>query len=211
MIRNTASQKVQLFAYDYSTGAPKTGDAANLTAYLKKDSGALTALTDTSATEISATNAPGWYEFDVSQGETDAVDLLFTCKSSTANVVVVGFRTTTVPANFALTSIDSSGRLDVAKAAGTAWASGAIVAGALAAAACDKIADHGRRRTQANVEASSDGDAVSLGSLYGQIQADQESALSAGTLTVYKTDGTTSLGTKTVTSDPAAEPVTGIS
>jgi hypothetical protein len=119
VIRNTASQSVQLFAYDYSTGAPKTGDAANLTAYVMKDSGALTALTDTSAAEVSATNAPGWYEFDVTQGETDAVDLLFTAKSSTANVVVVGFRTTTVPANFALFSVDSNGRVDVIKVAGT--------------------------------------------------------------------------------------------
>ncbi len=109
---------MQLFAYDYSTGGPKTGDSANLTAYVKKDSGSLTVLGDTSATEVSSTNAPGWYEFDLTQGETDAVDLVFTGKSSTANVVVVGFRTTTVPANFALASIDSSGRVDVGKVEG---------------------------------------------------------------------------------------------
>jgi hypothetical protein len=119
VIFNTGSQKVQLFAYDYSTGAPKTGDAANLTAYLKIDSGALTALTDTSATEVSSTNAPGWYEFDVTQAETNGVDLLFTGKSSTANVVVVGFRTTTVPANFGKASVDANGRVDVIKIAGT--------------------------------------------------------------------------------------------
>lgn len=112
MIRNTASQKIQVFAYDYSTGAPKTGDAANLTAYLKKDSGAITALTDTSATEVSSTNAPGWYEFDISQTETNAVDLLVTGKSSTSNVVVVGFRTATVPPNFSTLTIDASNRVD---------------------------------------------------------------------------------------------------
>ena len=42
--------KVALFAFDTTTNLPKTGDAANLTAYLSKDYGAVTALTDTSAT-----------------------------------------------------------------------------------------------------------------------------------------------------------------
>ena len=49
MKRNVASQTIELFAFDYSTGAPKTGDAANLTAYVDKDNAALTALTDTYA------------------------------------------------------------------------------------------------------------------------------------------------------------------
>lgn len=81
----------------------------------------------------------------------------------------------------------------------------------LSAAQMNKIADHVRRRTQANVEASSDGDAVSLGSLYGFIQQAQESSVSGGTLTVKKTDGSTTLGTKTIASSAAADPVTGIS
>lgn len=89
MFKNVAT-KVALFAFDYSTGAPKTGDAANLTAYVSKDYGTVTVLADTSATEMSATNAPGWYLFDVAQGETNADALLFSGKSSTSNVTVVG-------------------------------------------------------------------------------------------------------------------------
>lgn len=89
MFRNVAT-KVALFAFDYSTGAPKTGDAANLTAYVSKDYGTVTVLADTSATEMSSTNAPGWYLFDVAQGETDADALLFSGKSSTSNIVLVG-------------------------------------------------------------------------------------------------------------------------
>ena len=77
-------------------------------------------------------------------------------------------------------------------------------------AICNRIADHVRRRTQANVEASSDGDTLDLSSLYGFIQQAQESSISGTTLTVNKTDGTTSLGTKTLTSNASAEPVTGI-
>lgn len=109
MFKNTASQKIRLFAFDYSTGAPKTGDAANLTAYLSKDYGTLSALTDTSATEISSTNAPGWYVFDVSQTETNADDLQFTGKSATSNVVLVGRSVRTLPANFGALSIDTNG------------------------------------------------------------------------------------------------------
>lgn len=89
MYKNVASQKIALVAYDYSTGALKTGDAANITAYVSKDFGTVTVLTDTSATEADATNAKGVYWFDVSQAESNADDLLFTAKSSTANVQIV--------------------------------------------------------------------------------------------------------------------------
>lgn len=81
----------------------------------------------------------------------------------------------------------------------------------LAAAVANKIADHVRRRTQANVEASGDGDALDLSSEYGLIQQAQESSVSGGTMTVRKTDGATTLGTKTVTTSAGAEPITGVS
>jgi len=89
MYKNTASQKIVLFVFDYSTGAPKTGDAANLTAYVSKDDGSVTVLGDTSATELDATNAKGLYSFDVTQSETNADKLIFSGKSSTANVTMV--------------------------------------------------------------------------------------------------------------------------
>lgn len=81
---------------------------------------------------------------------------------------------------------------------------------ALSAATCNKIADHVRRRQQSNVELSSDGDALAVGSEYGFIQQAQESSIAGGTMTIKKTDGTTTLGTKTVTSG-TADPITGIS
>lgn len=86
-----------------------------------------------------------------------------------------------------------------------------LAVGDLAAAVANKIADHVRRRTQANVEASADGDAVSLGSEYGMIQSVQKQTVVGNTGTIYKTDGTTILGTKTYASDAAAERVTGVS
>lgn len=90
MFKNVASQKLIVFAFDSTTNLPKTGDAANLTAYVSKDYGAVTVLGDTSATEMDATNAKGYYLFDLTQAETNGDTLLFSAKSSTANIVVVG-------------------------------------------------------------------------------------------------------------------------
>lgn len=99
MQKNTASQKVIFFAFDATTNLPKTGDAANITGYVSKDWGTVTVLGDTSATEMDATNAKGFYMFDLTQGETNANILHFSAKSSTANVVVIGSPATiqTVP------------------------------------------------------------------------------------------------------------------
>ncbi len=80
---------------------------------------------------------------------------------------------------------------------------------ALSAAQMNKIADHVRRRTQANVKASSDGDTISKGSEYGAIQQMQKSSVSGSLLTILNPDGST-LGTLALTSDVAAEPITSI-
>jgi hypothetical protein len=111
MLKNVSGQKIVVFAFDATTGLPKSGDAANITAYVSKDWGAVTVLGDTSATEMDATNAKGLYLFDLTQAETNANTLIFSGKSSTANIVVVGRVETTVPANFQATSIDSSGNV----------------------------------------------------------------------------------------------------
>ena len=87
--RNVASQKVYVTAIDSATGRPKTGDSLNLTLYVAKDGGTLTALGDTSATEYSSTNAPGVYWFDITQSETSATCLLLTGKSSTSGVDII--------------------------------------------------------------------------------------------------------------------------
>ena len=112
MQKNTASQKIMLFAFTPADGLPKTGDAANITAYVSKDFGAVTVLGDTTATEMDATNAKGWYLFDLTQGETNGDELLFTGKSSTGGVSLVGRPVATVPAKFTTLVIDSAGLVD---------------------------------------------------------------------------------------------------
>lgn len=120
MQKNVASQKIQVFAFIPSTGLPKTGDAANITAYVSKDHGSVTVLGDTSAAEMDATNAKGVYLFDLTQSETNADELTFTAKSSTSDVSIVPRFISTNPPNFTAASIDSNGRVDVIKIAGTA-------------------------------------------------------------------------------------------
>lgn len=88
--------------------------------------------------------------------------------------------------------------------------SGGIDAAAITTAAGNKLADMSRRRTQANVEASSYGDTLDLSSAYGFIQQAQESSISGATLSVWRTDGSTLLGTKSLTSNSSAEPITGV-
>ena len=113
MQRNVSGQKIALFAFDSTTSAPKTGDAANITPYVSKDGGTVTVLATATVAELSSTNAPGMYECTLSQAETSADRLLFSGKSSTANVVVMPVQVFTRPANFSLTVINSSGAVSV--------------------------------------------------------------------------------------------------
>lgn len=105
MDRNTSGQKLTFFAFTPADGLPKTGDAANITIYVSKDDGTVTALTDTSATEIDATNDPGSYVVDLTQSETNGIKLRFSGKSSTSGVVVVPQTIYTVPAGHSTVTI----------------------------------------------------------------------------------------------------------
>jgi hypothetical protein len=89
MLRNVASQKYRVFAWDATTGLPKTGDAANISAYITKDDGTPAATNDAAPTEASSTNEKGYYDFDLTQAETNAAKVSLSPQSSTSNVVVV--------------------------------------------------------------------------------------------------------------------------
>lgn len=130
MQKNVASQKLIVFAFDATTGLPKSGDSANITAYVAKDFGAVTVLGDTTATEMDATNAKGYYLFDLTQAETNGDALLFSGKSSTSNIVVVGCPAyvQTVPAAFALVGGAAGGLAIAGSNAATTYASLTVTA-----------------------------------------------------------------------------------
>jgi hypothetical protein len=112
MIKNQASQIAVFFAFDTTTSAPKTGDAANMTPYVIKDDGTAAALATATVTEIDATNLKGYYRCSPSQAETNYNDPIYGGKSSTANVSIVATHYSTTPANFHKTVIDASGNVN---------------------------------------------------------------------------------------------------
>jgi hypothetical protein len=86
MIKNTAGQKWVVFAFDTTTGLPKTGDALNITANLRLDGGAANPVDDTNPTELEG----GYYAFDLTDAETNG-NMIVICPSSvTANIAVIG-------------------------------------------------------------------------------------------------------------------------
>jgi hypothetical protein len=88
----------------------------------------------------------------------------------------------------------------------------AITAASVSAAAGSKLADIVWRRTSANIEASSYGDTLARKSGYGVIaQQTHKTTIVGDTMTNYKSDGTTTLDTRTVTSSSSAAPITGLS
>lgn len=95
LFKNVASQKIHVYAYDSTTGAPKTGDAANITGYVSLD-GTANAIDDTNPAEVDSTNMPGLYVFDLTQAETNCDAFALVAKSSTANIriePIIGFTT----------------------------------------------------------------------------------------------------------------------
>lgn len=84
--KNTSGQEWQVFAFDTTTNLPETGDAANITAKISKDGGALTATNDTNPTEEEG----GFYSFTLTQAETNADKLFIVADSGTANIEVIG-------------------------------------------------------------------------------------------------------------------------
>jgi len=76
-------------AWDTVNNAWKTGDAANITMYTALDGGTPGAISGTVA-EVDATNMPGVYKFTASAGELNGNSAMFSGKSSTANIVIVG-------------------------------------------------------------------------------------------------------------------------
>lgn len=85
MQKNVPGQRWKVFAFDTTTSVEVTGDAANITANLKKDYGAAAATNDVNPTELE----DGFYYFDLTQAETNAGILELFPESSTPNVQVI--------------------------------------------------------------------------------------------------------------------------
>jgi len=115
--KNVSSQKWIVFAFDETDNTAKTGDAANITANLRIDGAAANAVDDTNPTELE----DGYYIFDITNTESNGDSIVICPASTTADIQVIGcpMALWTTPPYFPTMSIDSNGRLDIIKVAGT--------------------------------------------------------------------------------------------
>ena len=97
ILKNVASQGIYLFAYNSS--GPVTGDAANITGYVSKDSGAAAAFGTANPSEINATHMAGVYWQPLAQGETNANALALAWSSTTSGVSIDPIEVLTSGAN----------------------------------------------------------------------------------------------------------------
>ncbi len=106
MQKNVAGQIWTVFAFNRTTNEPETGDAANITGNLYLD-GVLNAIDDTNPTETE----DGFYDFDITQAESNADHISIMPASSTANIQVIGSPASlyTRPPDFQSLAIDGSG------------------------------------------------------------------------------------------------------
>jgi hypothetical protein len=85
--KNVTGQYVTVFAWDLYTETAKTGNAASITAVISKDCGAFSATNDVNPTEVDVAGTPkGFYQFELSQAETNADHIIFVPVSATAGV-----------------------------------------------------------------------------------------------------------------------------
>lgn len=85
--KNTAGQKIFVFAYDKTTGLGKVDDEGNITARITTG-GLGTVTNDANPTPVDDTNCPGIYAFDLTQGETNYNQFVLYAKSSTPNILI---------------------------------------------------------------------------------------------------------------------------
>ena len=90
--KNTTGQKIDVFAFDLTTGDPVAGDVANITGKICQDGGSAVAFDTPAPTE----QETGHYVFSPTQAETNADTLKTIAVSTTANV---GFRVVTGDGN----------------------------------------------------------------------------------------------------------------
>lgn len=90
-------------------------------------------------------------------------------------------------------------------------ATGAITAAQLALDACQKVADILARRHTSAIEASAEGEALTVNSLYGAIAMGsghkRDTVTHPGQLTVYRSNGVAELAQVPLTTDADAEPI----
>jgi len=219
LYKNTANQKIPVYAWDSGAGEPKTGDAAQITAQISKDGGATAATDDTNPTELDATDAPGIYLFDMTQAETNGNLVILSAVSSTSGIhiepVIIFTDIATRDVNVVQISGDAtaadncelmfdgtgyaggSTKLDVNVASQANIDFGATQKTSLQAAV---LADRAAANTElAAIPTTTSGWGTMVQFLFEYFRNKREEV--AATETLYKEDASTPLGTRTLSDD----------
>ena len=98
--------KVMVYAYDKTTLAAKTGDTANITAYVSKDGATGVATNDVNPAAV--TDMAGYYAFDMTAAEMTANSVVVLPVSATANIVVERKEILTQPQPLLTGSVDDA-------------------------------------------------------------------------------------------------------
>lgn len=124
-----------------------------------------------------------------------------TSVTNTVDAQVVGMDADTIDS-----TVLASDTITAAKVAADTFGASEI-----ATDAAQEIADITLRRSTTNIEGSSSGDTLGYKSLYGVVaQQTHKTTTGSGVQTVYKADGTTTLNSRSYTSNASAEPITGL-
>jgi hypothetical protein len=179
-IANSSTPRIPFLMVD-STDRVSAETGLTPSVSISKNGGSFSATTN-SATETGL----GWYYVDLTDDETDTDGpLIVHATGSGAAVWREYMRVGTVPGGTATVTVDAT--------------------------LGNEIADYILKRNSSNIEASSDGDTIDIQSLYGMIAVlTHKTAASGGTHTVYKSDGTTPLDTRTITTNSGANPIVEI-
>jgi hypothetical protein len=98
--------KVVVYAYDKTTLLAKTGDTANITAYVSKDGAAGVATDDVNPAAVA--NMDGYYAFDMLAAEMTADRVVVLPVSATANIIVERKEILTQPKPLLTGSVDDA-------------------------------------------------------------------------------------------------------
>ena len=208
---------------------------SSFTVYRSRNGAAAAAMSTPTVNETDSSNMPGVYELLLDEDMTiaagnDSEEMVFHITHAGMAPVtrvielyrpkITAGETLTVSGgavSTCTTNSDMRGTDSAATAAALATVDGIVDAiladtgtdgGAISAAICNKLADHILRRSSATAEASSDGDTLAFRSLIGAMsKLHNKIEVIANTLTIYKSDDTSSLGTQTLTTSAGAQPI----
>lgn len=99
--------KVLVYAYDKTTGLAKTGDTANITAYISKNGATGVATNDANPAPVA--NMDGYYGFDMAAAEMTANVVVILPVSTTANILIDRKEILTTEAPFLLGTVSDAG------------------------------------------------------------------------------------------------------